>query len=59
MLKFILNHFDKIHMPRTVYHFIYCMREVHLEREIDIKILRKYSLMQKLWKFWTETIDQR
>jgi hypothetical protein len=35
------------------------MREVQLSREIDIKILRKYSLMQNLWKFWTETLDQR
>ena len=59
MLKFILNHLDKIHMSRTVYHFVYCLREIHLEREIDIKILRKFSLIQKLWKFWAETFFHR
>lgn len=46
-------------MERTVYHFVYCLREIHLEREIDIKIIRKYNLIENLWKFWNDTFSSR
>ena len=52
MLKFILHHFERITTPRTLYHFVYCLREIHLEREIDIKTIRKYGLIEKLINFW-------
>lgn len=35
------------------------MRAIHLEREIDIKLLRKYRLIEKLWIFWGQTFESR
>jgi len=59
MLRFILNHFDKISSSRTLYHFVYCLREIHLSREIDIKVIQKFGLLERLLKIWKETFYNR